>query len=34
MDEFEMKGIRENKNLMDRLKKAHVSAGKGKGRFV
>ena len=34
MDEFEMKEIRENKTLMDQLKKAHESARKGKGRFV
>jgi len=34
MDEFEMKGIQENKPFMERLKKAHESAKKGRGRFV
>ena len=34
MDAFEMKGIRENKSLLERLKKAHESARKGKGRFA
>ena len=34
MDEFEMKEIHENRPLMERLKKAHESAKKGKGRFV
>ena len=34
MDEFEMKEILENKPLMERLKKAHESTKKGKGRFV
>ena len=34
MDEFEMKEIQENKQLMEKLKKAHESVRKGKGRFV
>ncbi len=34
MDEFEIKEIRENKQLTDRIKKGHESAKKGRGRFV
>jgi len=34
MDEFEMKGIKEDAHLLARLKKAHESTRKGKGRFV
>lgn len=34
IDAFELKEIKENKPLMTRLKKAHESAKKGKGRFV
>ena len=33
-DEFEMKEIRADKSLMGRLKKAHDSAKRGRGKFV
>lgn len=34
VDEFEMKEIRENKSLLERIKKGHESAKKGRGRFA
>ena len=34
VDELEMKEILGNSRLMERLKKGHESAKKGKGRFV
>jgi predicted DNA-binding protein len=34
VDEFEMKEIRENKSLLERIKKGHESVKKGRGRFA
>jgi len=34
VDDLEMKAIAGNKSLMDRLKKGHESAKKGRGRFA